>query len=155
VELPLPNPDIIARRDKIVAALTRLVPDGIVADRAGLAAYDSDALSAYRQSALVCVLPKSREEVAAVLRFASAEGVPIVPRGAGTSLSGGALPRADGILLGLGRMNRILEIDIDNRCVVAEPGVTNLSVTRAVEAKGFYYAPSAAMWRRIPVACTV
>jgi len=85
-----------------VAALTRLVPDGIVADRAGLAAYDSDALSAYRQSALVCVLPKSREEVAAVLRFASAEGVPIVPRGAGTSLSGGALPRADGILLGLG-----------------------------------------------------
>ena len=151
MELPQPDQSVIARRDQIVAALSRLVPDGIVADKAGLAAYDGDALTAYRQAALVCVLPKNREQVASVLRFASEEGVSIVPRGAGTSLSGGAMPRADGILLGLGRMNRILEIDYENRCVVAEPGVTNLSLTRAVEARGFYYAPDPSS----QIACTI
>jgi glycolate oxidase len=129
---------ILARRAAIIAGLRRIVPDGVVGDEAGLAAFDGDALSAYRQKPLACVLPASRAQVGAVLAFASREGVPIVPRGAGTSLSGGALPRGDGILLGLGRMNRILEIDFENRCVVAEPGVTNLAVTRAVEAQGFY-----------------
>jgi glycolate oxidase len=89
--------------------------------------------------------------VSAVLRFAAEQGVPIVPRGAGTSLSGGALPAADGILLSLTRMNRILEIDYDNRCVVAEPGVTNLSITRAVEGRGFFYAPDPSS----QIACTV
>src|SRR3954466_12067649 len=117
-----PDPDILNRRDKIVAALKRIVPDGVVSENAGLAAYDGDALTAYRQSPLVCVLPKTKEEVSAVLAFANEAGVPIVPRGAGTSLSGGALPRADGILLGFGRMKRILEIDLENLCVVAEPG---------------------------------
>ena len=79
------------------------------------------------------------------------EGVPIVPRGAGTSLSGGALPRDDGILIGMGRMNRILEIDYENRCVVVEPGVTNLNITKAVEAQGFYYAPDPSS----QIACTI
>ena len=142
---------ILARRTEIVAALKRLVPDGVVSEPAGLAAYDGDALSAYRQSPLVCVLPKTKNDVSAVLRFAEDEGIPIVPRGAGTSLSGGALPRADGILIGLGRMNRILDIDYDNRCIVVEPGVTNLAVTRAVEKRGFYYAPDPSS----QVACTV
>src|SRR5262249_20122374 len=144
-------PSILARRASIVARLKALVPDGVVEDRAGLRAYDGDALSAYRRSPLVCVLPKSADEVAAVMRFASAEGVPIVPRGAGTSLSGGALPREDGILLGLGRMNRILDIDLENRVVTVEPGVTNLAITRAVEAHGFYYAPDPSS----QIACTI
>ena len=142
---------ILARRAEIVAALKRLVPDGVVSEPAGLAAYDGDALSAYRQAPLVCVLPKTKDDVSAVLRFAQDEGIPIVPRGAGTSLSGGALPRADGILIGLGRMNRILDIDYDNRCIVVEPGVTNLAVTRAVEKRGFYYAPDPSS----QVACTI
>jgi glycolate oxidase len=135
----------------VAAALQRIVPDGTISDPAGLAAFDGDALTAYRQTPLVCVLPKTREQVSAVLRFAAAEHIAIVPRGAGTSLSGGALPRADAILVGLSRMNRILEIDYENACVVAEPGVTNLAITRAVEAQGFFYAPDPSS----QIACTV
>ncbi|HWU26879.1 MAG TPA: FAD-linked oxidase C-terminal domain-containing protein [Rhizomicrobium sp.] len=151
MRLPEPDSAILARRAEIVAALEQLVPGGVIHEPAGLAAYDGDALPAYRQTPLVCVLPGSKDEVSAVLRFAAAEKIPLVPRGAGTSLSGGALPRADGILMGLGRMNRICEIDLDNCCVVAEPGVTNLAVTRAVEAHGFYYAPDPSS----QIACTI
>jgi len=151
VKLPPADTAILARRAEIVAALKRLVPDGVVSESAGLAAYDGDALSAYRQAPLVCVLPKTKDEVSAVLAFAQRERVPIVPRGAGTSLSGGALPRADGILIGMGRMNRILEIDYENRAIVVEPGVTNLAVTRAIEKRGFYYAPDPSS----QIACTI
>src|SRR5262249_21482257 len=93
----------------------------------------------------------NREQVAAVLRYATAEGVPIVPRGAGTSLSGGALPRADAILLGMGRVKKILDIDLGNRCITPQPGVTNANLTRAVEADGFYYAPDPSS----QIACTI
>ena len=151
MELAAPDPSILTRRAEIVARLKTLVPDGVVSDRSGLTAFDGDALTAYRQPPLVCVLPKTAEQVAAVLKFAGDNGVPVVPRGAGTSLSGGALPRADGILLGLSRMNRIVEIDLENRCVVAEPGVTNLAITRAVESHGFYYAPDPSS----QIACTI
>jgi len=149
--LPPSDSKIIARRAEIVSALKDIVPDGVVADPSGLATFDSDALSAYHQMPLVCVLPSTREQVSAILKFAQAEGVPIVPRGAGTSLSGGALPREDGILIGMGRMKRILEIDYENGCVVVEPGVTNLNITKAVEAQGFYYAPDPSS----QVACTI
>jgi glycolate oxidase len=81
------------------------------------------------------------EQVATVLRYCKEVGLKVVPRGAGTSLSGGALPLADGVLLGMAKFNRILEVDYDNRCVVAQPGVTNLAITKAVENAGFYYAP--------------
>jgi glycolate oxidase len=151
VDLPESDPQIVAHAADIAAALRLIVPDGVVSDAAGLAAFDGDALTAYRQKPLVTVLPRTAEEVAAVLRYASEHGVPIVPRGAGTSLSGGALPRADGILLSLTRMNRIKQIDLENRCVVAEPGVTNLGITRAVEAHGFYYAPDPSS----QIACTI
>jgi len=135
--MPEQNEDVLARRPAIVDALRRLVPDGVIAERDALAAYDCDALTAYRQKPLAVVLPRSADEVSAVLAFCHREQVRLVPRGAGTSLSGGAFPLADGILLGLSRMNRILEIDLENRCVVAEPGVTNLAITKAVEGRGF------------------
>ena len=106
--LPPTDTKILARRAEIVAALREIVPDGVIADESGLATFDTDALSAYHQTPLVCVLPSNRQQVSEILRFAQREGVPIVPRGAGTSLSGGALPREDGILIGMGRMKRIL-----------------------------------------------
>ena len=139
--MPEPMGDVLARRLALVAQLQGLVPDGVIADQDALAAYDCDAFTAYRQKPLVVVLPRRAEQVSAVLKLCQEENVRVVPRGAGTSLSGGALPLADGILLGLSRMNRILEIDLENRCAVVEPGVTNLAITKAVEAQGFYYAP--------------
>jgi glycolate oxidase len=151
VKLADPDPEILAHGDDIAAALRAIVPDGVVSDPAGLAAFDGDALTAYRQKPLVTVLPRSAEQVAEVLAYAHAHGVPVIPRGAGTSLSGGSLPRADAILLSLTRMSRIKEIDLDNRCVVTEPGATNLSITRAVEGHGFYYAPDPSS----QIACTV
>ena len=149
--LPVTDQSILARRDAIVARLREIVPDGVVADEAGRSTFDTDALSAYHQMPLVVVLPSDRFQISEVLKFAAAEGIPIVPRGAGTSLSGGALPREDGILIGMGRMKRIIEIDYENGCVVVEPGVTNLNITKAVEAQGFYYAPDPSS----QVACTI
>ena len=146
-----PDQTILARRDAIIAALRAIVPDGVVETPTDLSAYESDALPAYHERPLVVVLPKSAEQVCRILRYAAEEGVPIVPRGAGTYLSGGALPRADGILIGMGRMSRILEIDYENRCVVLEPGVTNAAITRAVEGEGFYYAPDPSS----QIACTI
>ncbi|MGL4527007.1 MAG: FAD-linked oxidase C-terminal domain-containing protein, partial [Aestuariivirga sp.] len=95
----------------------------------------------YRQMPLVVVLPETTAQVSAVLKYAHENEIKVVPRGAGTSLSGGALPLADGILLGMSKFNRVLEIDYPNRCAVVQPGVTNLGITRAVEHRGFYYAP--------------
>src|SRR5579872_6326136 len=149
--LPPTDPKIVARREAIVAALKAIVPDGVVADKSGLSTFDTDAFSAYHQMPLVCVLPSDRHQVSEILKYSQGQGVPIVPRGAGTSLSGGALPREDGILIGMGRMKRILEIDYENGCVVVEPGVTNLNITKAVEANGFYYAPDPSS----QVACTI
>ena len=151
IDLPSADESIVARKAQIARALAELAPGGVIADDATLVAFDSDALTAYRQTPLLCVLPKTADEVSAVLAFAQREGIPLVPRGAGTSLSGGALPRADGILLGLSRMNKILEVDFENRCVVAQPGATNLSITKRVEGNGFYYAPDPSS----QIACTI
>jgi len=151
--LGLPEPDkaVLGRRHEIAAALEAIVPDGVIGDAATLTAYDGDALTAYRQKPLLCVLPQTAEQVSQVLAFAQRENIRIVPRGAGTSLSGGALPLSDGILIGMARMNRVLEVDYENRCAVVQPGVTNASVTRAVQAKGFYYAPDPSS----QIACTI
>jgi glycolate oxidase len=151
LELLQPDHGILERRSEIAAALAKIVPDGTISDEATLTAYDGDALTAYRQRPMVCVLPRTTEQVAAVLAYAAEQDIRVVPRGAGTSLSGGALPLADGILLGLSRMSRILDVDYENRCVVVQPGVTNASVTRAVEKAGFYYAPDPSS----QIACTI
>ena len=152
MEMPLPDAAVIARRDEIAAALRAIVPgDGVIVSEPLRRAYESDGLTAYRQPPLVVVLPSTVGQVASVLRYCQAEGIKVVPRGAGTSLSGGALPLADGVLLGMAKFNRILDIDYDNRCVVAQPGVTNLAITGAVEGAGFYYAPDPSS----QIACTI
>ena len=106
-----------------------------------MAPFETDGLTVYRQQPLVVVLPKTTAEVSAVLKYCHENEVRVVPRGAGTGLSGGALPLGDAVLLVMTRFNAILDIDYDNLCVVAQPGVTNLAITRAVENDGFYYAP--------------
>src|SRR3954463_6578778 len=151
ITLPPPDQRTLSRRAEIASAMKRIVPDGVIGDEATLTAFDCDALTAYRQRPLLCVLPQTAEQASAIMAYAAEENVRIVPRGAGTSLSGGALPLADGILLGMSRMTRILEIDYENRCVVVQPGVTNASVTRAVQANGFYYAPDPSS----QIACTI
>jgi len=142
MKMPAPDPDILARRPALLQALASgLSAEGLIADPERLRAFECDGLTAYRQPPLAAVLPTSVEEVSHVLAACARFGVKVVPRGAGTSLSGGALPLADGVLLALTKLNRIKEIDIDNRCVTAEPGVSNLAITQAVQAQGFYYAP--------------
>jgi glycolate oxidase len=140
--MPLPEESILARRAEIVAALRRIVPgEGVIDSETERRAYECDALTAYRTLPLVVVLPETTEQVVAVLRYCSKAGVKVVPRGSGTSLSGGALPLADAVLLAMGKFKRILDIDVENRCVVVQPGVTNLAITHAVQDQGFYYAP--------------
>jgi glycolate oxidase len=154
MSLRMPEPDaaVLARRERIVAALRAIVPgEGVIAAEPEMRPYESDGLTAYRQLPLVVVLPETTEQVSRVLKLCHAEGVKVVPRGAGTSLSGGALPLADGVLLGMAKFNRIREIDFDNRVAVVEPGVTNLAVTQAVEHRDFYYAPDPSS----QIACTI
>ena len=142
MRLPEPDQETLRRRDAIVGALREIVAgEGVISEEIEMRAFESDGLTAYRQLPLVVVLPETKEQVSAILAYCQDHNVKIVPRGAGTSLSGGALPAADAITLGLSKFNRILEIDYANRCVVAQPGVTNLSISEAVAANGFYYAP--------------
>ncbi|MEE8332915.1 MAG: FAD-linked oxidase C-terminal domain-containing protein [Alphaproteobacteria bacterium] len=151
--MPEPDEQVIARRAAIAGDLGRIVPGpgGVIAGEHALRAYECDGLTAYRELPLIVVLPETTAEVAGVLRYCTENTIKVVPRGAGTSLSGGALPLADGITLGLGKFNRILEIDYVNRCVVAQPGVTNLAISDAVAAAGFYYAPDPSS----QIACTI
>jgi glycolate oxidase len=152
MRMPIPDAAVMARRAEIAAALREIVPgEGVIEAEDERRAYESDGLTAYRQPPLLAVLPSTTEQVARVLRYCHAHGIKIVPRGAGTSLSGGALPLADGIILGLGKFNRILDIDFANRCVTVQPGVTNLGVTLAVQHAGFFYAPDPSS----QIACTI
>ena len=142
MRMPEPNNGVLSRRTEIVSDLRRILPaECVIAEEEELRAYECDGLTAYRQLPLIVVLPETTEQVSDVLQYCYGEGIKIVPRGAGTSLSGGALPLADGITLGLGKFNRILEVDYKNRCVRAQTGVTNLAITNAVNGEGFYYAP--------------
>jgi glycolate oxidase len=140
----MPPPDSAAFRaaPRFVAALRdALGVDNVMSDPRAMRPYESDGLTAYRQVPLAVALPRSTAEVSAALKIAHRFGIKVVPRGAGTSLSGGALPLADGLLLGLGKLNKILDIDLPNRCAVVQPGVANLAISHAVAGAGFYYAP--------------
>ena len=142
MKMPQPDAGVIARRAEIIEAMQAIVSgEGVITDEEELRVYDHDGLMAYKGLPLVVVLPETTGQVSAILEYCAANEVKIVPRGAGTGLSGGALPLADAITLGLGKFNKILEIDYDNRIVTTQSGVTNLAITKAVEDEGFYYAP--------------
>src|SRR4051794_20511730 len=152
MQMPEPDADVLAKRDRVLTALREIVPgEGVIASEDELRAYECDALTAYHTVPMAVVLPTTTDQVSRILRYCDAEKVKVVPRGAGTSLSGGALPVTDGIVLGLGKFNRILDIDFENRTVTAQSGVTNLGITRAVEHEGFYYAPDPSS----QIACTI
>ena len=154
MSLKMPEPDqaVLARRAEIVRALSAIVPgEGVIAAEREMRPYESDGLTAYRQLPFVVVLPETTAQVARVLCYCHENSIRVVPRGAGTSLSGGALPLADGVLLGMGKFSRVREIDYDNRVVVVEPGVTNLAISQAVAGEGFYYAPDPSS----QIACTI
>src|SRR6201994_2297549 len=141
LKMPPADGRVLARKAEIAKALAAIVPDGVIEDRDALRVYESDGLTAYRQPPMLAVLPRTTQQVSAILAWCHKEGVKVVPRGSGTSLSGGALPLADAVLLGMARFNKVLEIDYADRLAVVQPGVTNLAVSKAVEAQGFYYAP--------------
>ena len=140
--MPRVDRKLLSKKKEIVESLKKLVRSENVLDHEDqIRPFETDALSAYKQKPLAVVFPENTDEVSKVLSYCNQERIKVVPRGAGTGLSGGALPLPDSILLCLGKFNKILEIDYKNRCVVAQPGVTNLSITQAVQDKGFYYAP--------------
>jgi glycolate oxidase len=152
MQMPEPDRGAIARRAEIAAALRRILPgESVIDDADGCRAYESDGLTAYRQPPLLVALPSTTADVCAILRYCHENRLKVVPRGAGTSLSGGALPLADGLLLGMAKFNRVLDVDIANRAVVVQPGVTNLAITAAVASAGFYYAPDPSS----QIACTI
>lgn len=143
MQMPAPDAGIIARRDQIAARLKTVLADkaAVITDPAETRAYECDALSAYRCPPMAVVLPSTTREVSDILRICAEEGVPVVPRGAGTSLSGGSMPTSDAVMIGLARMNAVLEISAEDRLVRVQCGRTNLAVTGAVEGQGFFYAP--------------
>jgi glycolate oxidase len=144
MSLALPEPDraVVRQRDAIVADLRRLAPPGtIIADEEGRRAFETDALTAYRRLPLAVALPNTTQEVSRLLRYCYLNDIKVVPRGAGTSLSGGALPAEDALVIGVSRMNRVLDIDPMNRTARVEVGITNLGISEAAKAHGFFYAP--------------
>jgi glycolate oxidase len=152
LKMPAVDDAVLANRRKIAADLRLIVPgEGVIDEAEEMKVYESDGLTAYQQLPLLVVLPETTQQVSQVLKYACENGIKLVPRGAGTSLSGGALPLADGILLGMGKFNKVLDIDFANRCVVVQPGVTNLAISNAVAGEGFYYAPDPSS----QIACTI
>ncbi len=142
MDMPVPDATVLARKSQLVKRLQQVLPgDAIVSDEIETRAYECDALTAYKCPPMLAVLPSSTQEVSDILRICFEMGVPVVPRGSGTSLAGGALPTADCVILGVARMNRVLETDYDNRVIRVEAGRTNLSVSGAVAERDFFYAP--------------
>ena len=142
MEMPTPDQNVLNRKPELVKRLLSVLPrDAVIDHEAESKAYECDALSAYRCPPMVAVLPRTTEEISAVLKICNEMRVPVVPRGSGTSLSGGALPTADSVIIGVARMNAVLETNYPDRYIKVQSGRTNLSVTGAVEADGFFYAP--------------
>jgi glycolate oxidase len=142
IELPAADAAVVARREEIVRELVALLgADRVVADEDGRRAYETDALTAYRQMPLAVVLPRSTAEVSKALAYCHRHGLKVIPRAAGTSLVGGALPTADSVVIAISKMNRVLSVNTADRVAVVEAGITNLAVTAAVAKDGFFYAP--------------
>jgi len=140
--MPKVDKSILSRKGKIESDLNKILKsENILSHEDEVRPYETDALAAYKQKPLLVVLPETIEQVSKILKYCNENKIKVVPRGAGTGLSGGALPLADCVLLGMGKFNKILEIDYQNKCVVLQPCVTNLAITEAVQEKNFYYAP--------------
>ena len=147
-----PDEAVVARRDEILSGLAQLVaPEALVTSEDERRAFETDALTAYRKMPLAVVLPSTTEEVSAVLKFCRQHGVKVVPRGAGTSLCGGAIAQEDAIILGVSKMNRVLEVDFESRTVRVQSGITNLAISQTVSPEGFFYAPDPSS----QLACTI
>jgi len=147
-----PRSDILTRRAAIIADLASLLPpDCLVHEPRALVPFETDAFVAYSKLPLAVALPRSTQEVAKIMAYCHTHAIPVVARGAGTSLSGGAIPQEDAVVVALTKMNRILEVDLANRCCVVEAGVTNLNISQAVDAQGFFYAPDPSS----QLACTI
>ena len=152
IAFPEPDQAVLARRKEIIEGLGRLVAsEALIVSEDERRAFETDGLTAYRQMPLAVVLPSSTEEVAAVMRFCNDNRVKIVPRGAGTSLCGGAIPQADAIVLGVAKMNRVLHVDFEGRTARVQSGITNLGISQAVAHEGFFYAPDPSS----QLACTI
>ena len=142
LKMPRVDRKVLKDRDKIIKDICSFTSsENVLSEQEELKPYETDGLTAYKQTPMIVVLPKTTQEVSKILSYCNKNKIKVVPRGAGTGLAGSALPLADCVLLGLGKFNKILEVDYKNRCVVAQPGVTNLSITNAVEGQDFYYAP--------------
>ncbi|MEG3662132.1 FAD-linked oxidase C-terminal domain-containing protein [Celeribacter halophilus] len=142
MDMPAPNSGIQARKPEIARRLRAVLsPDAVIEAQEELKAYECDALTAYRCPPLLAVLPETTEQVAQIMAICHDIGVPVVPRGAGTSLAGGALPTEDAVILGVARLRDVLEINTDDRYIRVQTGMTNLAVSAAVEDEGFFYAP--------------
>ena len=140
--MPKVDNSILSNRDKIIFEVKKIInPDNVLSHIDEIKPYETDALAAYKQVPLLVVLPETVEEVSNILKYCNENKIKVVPRGAGTGLSGGSLPLKDCILLAMGKFIKIIELDYENRCVVTQPCVTNLAITQAVQDKGFYYAP--------------
>ena len=141
IMMPDPSDQVLERREIIIAALEAAAPGCVIWHPNETLAYECDALTAYRCPPLAVALPRSTKEVSAVMAACHKLSVPVVPRGAGTSLAGGSLPTADSVVIGTARLNHVIDIDVANRCIQVQTGVTNISVSQAVEDRGFFYAP--------------
>jgi len=137
-----PDSEVISRRDDLIRGLRELVPSScVVSDEDGRRAFETDALTAYKQMPLAAVLPTNTEQVSRVLKYCKANAIKVIPRGAGTSLCGGALPSEDSIVLGVSKMNAVLDINYENRTARVQTGITNIEISNAVSPDKFFYAP--------------
>lgn len=152
IPFPIPDATILARRDAIIAGLARLVPfENLITTLDERRAFETDALTAYRRMPLAVVLPRNTQEVSDVLKFCHAQGVKVVARGAGTSLAGGAIPLEDSVVIGVAKMNRVLDVNYPDRTMKVQAGITNLGISAHISDQGFFYAPDPSS----QLACTI
>ncbi|WP_306261545.1 FAD-linked oxidase C-terminal domain-containing protein [Pararhizobium sp. IMCC21322] len=152
IAIPEPDKGILARRQEIIQSLRKLVPgEGVISDATELVPYETDAFTAYRRVPLAVVLPETTEQVSAVLKYCNKAGLPVIPRGAGTSLAGGAIPQEDAVVIGIAKMSRVLDVNYSNRSARVQAGITNLNVSDHVGPDGFFYAPDPSS----QLACTI
>ncbi len=149
---PIPDANILDKRDQIIAGLAQIVPfENLITTLDERRAFETDALTAYRRMPLAVVLPRNTQEVSDILTFCHAHGVKVVARGAGTSLAGGAIPLEDSVVVGVAKMNGVLDVNFADRTMKVQAGITNLAISGHIADNGFFYAPDPSS----QLACTI